>query len=113
MTTSTAPLPEADRPRFFAGQLLTADDLTAAQDVDSGLRHLHHRMLHGWGIASGLAVTGRRTATEVTLGAGYALDSTGRELHRPRAAHRPGPPGRGQSLRWAGAVRAGRPLDRG
>ena len=92
MTTSTAPLPEADRPRFFAGQLLTADDLTAAQDVDSGLRHLHHRMLHGWGIASGLAVTGRRTATEVTLGAGYALDSTGRELIVPEPLTVPVPP---------------------
>lgn len=92
MTTPAAPLPDADRPRFFAGQLLTADDLTAAQDVDTGLRHLHHRMLHGWGIASGLAVNGRRTATEVVLGAGYALDSAGRELVVPEPLTVPVPP---------------------
>ena len=92
MTISTAPRPQPNRPRFFAGQLLTADDLTASQDVDSGLRQLHHRMLHGWGIASGLSVTGQRAETEVTLGAGYALDSTGRELVVPTPLTIPVPP---------------------
>jgi len=77
---TTVPLPNADRPVFFAGQLLTGDDLNAAQDVDAGLRRLHHRILHGWGIAAGLAVTGRRGEVAVTLGAGYALDVAGREL---------------------------------
>jgi hypothetical protein len=80
MTISAVPLPSADRPRFFPGQILAADDLTAAHDVDAGLRQLHHRMLHGWGIASGLGVTGRRGDTSVSIGSGYALDSTGREL---------------------------------
>lgn len=77
---STAPLPPAERPTFFSGQLLTAGDLNAAQDVDTGMRHLHHRVLHGWGIASGLAVVGRRSEVSVSLGAGYALDVAGREL---------------------------------
>lgn len=80
MTTSAPHLPHADRPRFFSGQLLTADDLTASQDVDTELRRLHHRMLHGWGIASGLVVSGRRGDVVVTVGAGYALDAAGREL---------------------------------
>ncbi|WP_022920510.1 hypothetical protein [Ornithinimicrobium pekingense] len=74
------PLFPAYRPQFFPGQLLTAEDLSAGQDVDTGLRRLHHRMLHGWGIASGLTVTGWRGGTEVALGAGYALDAEGREL---------------------------------
>lgn len=92
MTISPAPLPRADRPMYFAGQLLTADDLTASQDVDSGLRRLHHRMLHGWGIAFGLVVTGRRGATAVTVSHGYALDCTGLELVLPDAVEVPVPP---------------------
>lgn len=92
MTTSAVPLPRADRPLYFPGQVLAADDLTAAQDVDTGLRHLHHRMLHGWGIASGLAVTGARGRTSVSVGAGYALDSTGRELVVPTPTTVPVPP---------------------
>lgn len=78
--TNTMPLPRADRPQYFEGQILTADDLNAAQDVDTDLRRLHHRMLHGWGIASGLVVSARRGAVTVSIGAGYALDSSGREL---------------------------------
>lgn len=92
MTISAAPLPHADRPLYFSGQILAADDLTAAQDVDTGLRHLHHRMLHGWGIASGLGVTGRRGDTSVSIGSGYALDSTGRELVVPSPTTMPVPP---------------------
>lgn len=92
MTISAVPLPHAERPLYFAGQVLSAEHLTAAQDVDAGLRHLHHRMLHGWGIASGLGVTGRRGDTSVHLGAGYALDSTGRELVVPMPVTAPVPP---------------------
>jgi hypothetical protein len=91
MTTPAAPLPRADRPLYFPGQLLTAADLTAGQDVDAGLRQLHHRMLHGWGIASGLAVTGRRGDVAVSVGWGYALDSTGRELVLPDVVAHPVP----------------------
>lgn len=92
MTISAVPLPSADRPLYFPGQVLAADDLTAAQDADAGLRHLHHRMLHGWGIASGLGVTGRRGDTSVSVGSGYALDSTGRELVVPDPTTVPVPP---------------------
>ena len=92
MTISAVPLPSAERPLWFPGQLLAAEDLTAAQDADAGLRHLHHRMLHGWGIASGLAVTGRRGDTAVSVGSGYALDSTGRELVVPDPTTVPVPP---------------------
>lgn len=109
MTISAVPLPRADRPLYFAGQVLSADDLTAAQDVDAGLRHLHHRMLHGWGIASGLAVTGRRGDTSVSVGSGYALDATGRELVVPVPITVPVPPVAagpdGQALGFALVVR--------
>ena len=51
MTTSAIPLPSPERPVFFPGELLTAADLSAHHTVDGQLRQLHHRMLHGWGIA--------------------------------------------------------------
>lgn len=92
MTISAVPLPSADRSLYFSGQILAADDLTAAQEVDVGLRQLHHRMLHGWGIASGLGVTGRRGDTSVTVGSGYALDSSGRELVMQAPTTVPVPP---------------------
>lgn len=90
--TISLPLPNADRPLWFPGQLLTADDLTSSQDVDAGLRRLHHRMLHGWGIASGLVVTGRRGEASVDVAAGYALDGAGRELVLPDPVAKPVPP---------------------
>lgn len=90
--TISAPLPPTERPLWFPGQLLTAADLTAAQDVETGLRRLHHRILHGWGVATGLAVTGSRGRTDVTVGAGYALDGEGRELVLPEPIQLPVPP---------------------
>src|SRR4029077_6655055 len=75
MTISAVSLPSTGRPLYCPGQILSADDLTAAQEADGGLRQLHHRMLHGWGIASGLGVTGRRGDTSLSVGSGYALDS--------------------------------------
>ncbi|MFE9775587.1 hypothetical protein ACFYOV_28735 [Streptomyces sp. NPDC005931] len=92
MTTPTAPLPGTDRPAFIPGQLLTADELTAQQEADSGLRRLHHQVLHGWGIAQGLTVTGAPGDTTVDLLAGYALDITGRELVVPETLTVPVPP---------------------
>jgi hypothetical protein len=72
--------------------MLTAADLSAEQDMDTGLRRLHHRMLHGWGIAYGLAITGSRGDVSVSVGSGYALDSTGCELVLPDVIVHPVPP---------------------
>lgn len=80
MTIPIAPLPRTNRPLFFPGQVLSASDLAAQHDVDEGLRRLHHRMLHGWGICQGLGVGGARRGTTVELAQGYALDAAGREL---------------------------------
>jgi len=92
MTMSAIPLPSPDRPVFFPGQLLTAADLGFQHTLESQLRQLHHRMLHGWGIASGLAVTANRGDTTVVLEAGYAIDSAGRELVAGQALTAPVPP---------------------
>ena len=80
------------RPRFAEGQILAAADLEAAQSHASDQLARHERALHDWGIAAGLALTGADRATadptpipykDVTLGAGMAVDGTGREIVVP------------------------------
>ena len=67
------------RLHYFDQQFLRAADFTAEQDYHVGLRRAHNRSVHGWGIASGLAVD-LTPPTSVTVRAGYALDSAGREI---------------------------------
>ena len=45
------------RPRFFAGQLLTEDDLTALTDYMTAKDRLHNRHLFGAGVVCGLWVS--------------------------------------------------------
>jgi hypothetical protein len=73
-------LSDLERPAFFDGQRLTADDLAQAQAFARDLRWLHNRSLHGWGVVLGLVADGERGATTVTVHAGYALDCDGRDL---------------------------------
>ena len=73
-------MPMLQRPAFFPGQRLTADDLAATQQYHRELRWLHNRSLHGWGIVFGYAVTGARGERSVSLEPGYALDCLGRDL---------------------------------
>jgi hypothetical protein len=73
-------IPELERVRFFSGELLTADDLTALDGNSRELRWLHNRTLHNWGIGFGLDVLGNRGDTSVTVNPGYAIDAGGREI---------------------------------
>jgi hypothetical protein len=69
------------RPSFFAGELLTADDLQAEQSYLRELRWLHNKHLHGFGIVSGLEVeVGGGNNFHVVVSPGFALDAYGREL---------------------------------
>jgi hypothetical protein len=68
-----------ERPRFFTGKLLTANDLQTEQDYFRGKLRLHNRFLHGWGIVTGLGVTVDQGAT-VAVSPGLALDCAGNEL---------------------------------
>jgi hypothetical protein len=79
------PIPTLERPAFFDGQRLTAQDLAEAAGYERELRWLHNRALHGWGIGLGLAVAGGRGDRELRVSAGYALDALGRELVLDRA----------------------------
>jgi hypothetical protein len=75
------------RPRFFAGQLLTEDDLSALTAYTTAKDRLHNRYLFGAGVVCGLWVTcdpcGGGT---VTVQPGYALDCCGDDLILPCAA---------------------------
>ena len=73
-------IPDLERPAFFDGQRLEADDLAAMYDFHRQLRWLHNRSLHNWGIAVGFGVSGARGASEVTVTPGYALDCLGHDL---------------------------------
>ena len=77
---SAATIPNLKRIEFFAGQRLTAQDLTDVQDANRQLRWLHNRSLHGWGIGIGYGVTGEAGDTSVAIAPGYAIDCLGREL---------------------------------
>lgn len=71
------------RPSYFAGQLLTADDLRAEQDYHIQARWQHNRMLHGYGIVVGLEVAiqeNDESSTQIIVSPGYALDGWGREI---------------------------------
>ena len=65
------------RVRFFSGQVLTAEDLAAAQEYLRGMRRLHNR-LHGYGTVSGLDVEVGDGEVHVTPG--VAIDPLGREI---------------------------------
>ena len=69
------------RPRFFAGQLLTEDDLSLLVDYVAGKNRLHNRMLFGPGVVCGLTVScdpcGGGT---VVVHPGHALDCRGNDI---------------------------------
>lgn len=76
-----------ERPAFYEGQILAGADLNAAVDHARGQAARHARYLHLAGIAEGLELQGQAQTTAlgvayqiVTVSAGMALDSSGREL---------------------------------
>ena len=46
----------AERPRYYARQLITPDDLTLEQEYFRSKLRMHNRMLHGWGVVCGALV---------------------------------------------------------
>lgn len=69
------------RPRFFAGQLLTEDDLQLLTDYVGHKNRLHNRHLFGAGVVCGLEVTCHPCGDgRVIVHPGYALDCCGNDL---------------------------------
>ena len=74
----------AVRVRYFAGQLLTSDDLQAEQDYFRAKHRRHNLSLHGVGIVTGLRVSveSRSDSDEslVSVTPGVAIAPDGEEL---------------------------------
>jgi hypothetical protein len=76
---------QAQRPQFYEGQYLGADDLTATVEYSRLLSQRHDLGAHTWGIAIGLtlvetlATDGSNTVT-IAIAPGYAWDGFGRPI---------------------------------
>lgn len=68
-----------ERPCYFAGKLVTAEDFELEQRYHIEKRWLLNRMLQRTGIVSGLGVVADEQGT-VTVAPGFALDPHGREI---------------------------------
>lgn len=68
------------RPRFFAGQLLTEDDLNRLENYVVNKNKLHNRYLHGWGVVCGLEVVCDPCGQGVVVRSGYALAPCGEDI---------------------------------
>ncbi len=68
------------RPRFFAGQLLTEEDLNRLEQYIIEKNKLHNRYLHGWGVVCGLEVVCNACPGLVTVKSGYALSPCGEDI---------------------------------
>jgi hypothetical protein len=69
-----------ERPRYFAGQLLTEADLNSEQAYVIAKNRLHNRYLHGWGVVCGLEVICSPCNGWVSVKEGYALDPCGNDI---------------------------------
>ncbi|MCC7052825.1 MAG: hypothetical protein IT355_06120 [Gemmatimonadaceae bacterium] len=69
------------RPRFFAGQLLTEEDLNRLDHYIVAKHKLHNRYLHGWGVVCGLDVQcDGCDSGSVIVRQGYALSPCGEDV---------------------------------
>ncbi|MFQ5627508.1 MAG: H-type lectin domain-containing protein [bacterium] len=70
---------EIKRMNYFHGQWLREEDFEIEQKYHLSMRRRHNRHLHAWGVVYGLEVA-KKSATEITVAPGMALDVTGREI---------------------------------
>lgn len=69
------------RPRFFAGQLLTEDDLQMLAEYTTTKNRLHNRFLFGQGVVCGLEVACHPCGDgRVIVRPGYAIDCCGNDI---------------------------------
>jgi hypothetical protein len=68
------------RPRFFAGQLLTDEDLTNLEKYIVAKDRLHNKHLHGTGVVCGLEVVCNPCGEGVLVKEGYALGPCGEDI---------------------------------
>ena len=71
------------RPQFFAGQLLTEEDLQDLVQYVVDKQRLQNRYLHGDGVVCGLTVKCEANERKVSVSLGYALDCCGNDIVVP------------------------------
>lgn len=71
-----------ERVRYFARQLITAEDMRAEQEYFLERLRRHNRLLHGWGVVSGLEVQPAPSSApwRVRIAPGCALTPQGDEI---------------------------------
>ncbi len=70
-----------ERVRYFNGMLLGINDFDQEQIYFRAKHRRHNRLLHGWGVVTGLEVTGvGASGGQVSVAPGYALDPCGEEI---------------------------------
>jgi hypothetical protein len=69
-----------ERPRFFARQLVTPDDLTLGQDYLRNKMRRIIRYLHGWGVVCGSRVDVSKQPWKVIIRTGYMFGPYGDEI---------------------------------
>jgi hypothetical protein len=69
-----------ERPRFFAGQLISETDLNSEIDYILAKQRLHNRYLHGTGTVCGLEVVCNNCDGYVTVNPGYAISPCGDDI---------------------------------
>jgi hypothetical protein len=82
-TNGTTQAAARERTRFFARQLISADDLNQEQLYHRQKLRNHNRFLHGWGVVCGCDVQpsgGTITPWEVRVCPGYVLTPQGNEI---------------------------------
>jgi hypothetical protein len=78
--TQTAKASLNERPRYYARQLVTPDDMTLEQDYFRARLRRHNRYLHGWGVVCGAEVVEATKAWKVIVKAGFVLGPYGDEI---------------------------------
>ena len=69
-----------ERPRFFAGQLLSEADFNSEIDYVRAKQRLHNRYLHGVGTVCGLEVVCSNCQGQVIIKPGYAIGPCGNDI---------------------------------
>jgi hypothetical protein len=70
-----------ERPRYYARQLVTPEDMTLEQDYFRAKMRRHNRFLHGWGVVCGASVVAANQAWKVIVKSGYVLGPFGDEIY--------------------------------
>ncbi len=72
-----------ERPRYYARQLVTPDDMTLEQEYFREKMRRHNRFLHGWGVVCGakvVAADSSKNPWKVIVQRGYLLSPCGDEI---------------------------------